>query len=359
MEIKLFSLCKQEVAQSEQGKKCIVDCVAQFFPDAEDFAAFSSQKRMLLAISQSLRAADVVVVAVQKNMYNATKKLLCSAIGVKLIENEEVREILFEKLNTGTINQATFDANIMYPADAQILPTTSGINCGFTLTAGGQHIIYIPIEAPMAEEVVFGNLYDYFAEIVDGDCIDTAMNFRHKQIIDRTVDKLNGNNIKAIIHCEKFGSNISSYIEGRKLNAGIIFDDEIPNCENENFDDFYITTARDLRDRHFAQYGIIFSKPYTDSETDKLFTLVTIADENGTNSFKIFAEDGEDEQALFNVTADKIMLMLYDYNEIINSYDCSVVREDDKALRKALTRLTAAVVGASTIIGIIVAIFIK
>ena len=83
MDVKLFSLCKQDLPEAQTGKAMILECVKSFFPECEDFTAFASQKRMLLAVSQSLRAADVVIVAVQGNMYNATKRRLTAALDMK------------------------------------------------------------------------------------------------------------------------------------------------------------------------------------------------------------------------------------------------------------------------------------
>ena len=68
MDIKLFSLCNQEAPEAEEGKKAILDCVKCFFPECGGFSHFTSQKRMLVAISQSLLAADIVLVAVQSTM---------------------------------------------------------------------------------------------------------------------------------------------------------------------------------------------------------------------------------------------------------------------------------------------------
>ena len=360
MDIKLFSLCKQEVPESEKGKQCILDCVQSFFPEAEDFTAFSSQKRMLLAISQSLRAADVVVIAVQNNMYNATKRLLSAALGIKLENNKEITEKLSSRLFDGKIKQTTYDANIKFPNGAEIFPTDNGLNNGFALTAGGQHLIYLPIEAPRAEETVYGSLYDYFKELCDDYVNDAAFEQRHIAIIERTLEKFSENSFKLSVYSDTMQEFISSRILNKKLKSSISFDTEIPEKECKDLNDLYIYKARYIRDKHHAQYGVAISKPFRDDESEETFILAAIADESGTNTVKIFAEDNENAKTLYAAAVDKIMLMLYDYSEYMNiSENDSIPSEDDKLLRHAVTKIAATAIGASAIIGFILSIMLK
>lgn len=360
MDIKLFSLCKQEVPESEKGKECILDCVQSFFPEAEDFVPFTSQKRMLLAISQSLRAADVVVIAVQSNMYNATKRLLSAALGIKLEKNEEIADKLGSKLASGKIKQTTYDANIRFPHGAEIMPTDSGLNNGFALTAGGQHLIYLPIEAPRAEETVYGSLYDYFKELCDDYINDAAFEQRHVAIIERTLEKFSENSFRLSVFSDTMQEFISSRIFNKKLKSSIAFDTEIPEKECKDLNDLYIYKSRYIRDKHHAQYGVAISKPFRDDETEETFILAAIADESGTNTVKIFAEENENAKKLYASAVDKIMLMLYDYGEYMNlSDDESIPSEEDKLLRKTIAKITASAIGASAVIGFILSMMLK
>ena len=359
MDIKLFSLCKQEMPASETGKKCILNCVSAFFPECEEFTPFTSQKRMLLAISQSLRAADIVVVAVQNNMYNATKRLLCAALGMNLEKSDEIADRLDGKLTAGKINQPTYDANVMFPSGSLIFLTDDGLNSGFAMTSGGQHIIYLPIEAPKCEEAVYGSLYDYLAGIDEAGNIEAAMENRHSEIIERTAEKLNEDSVKVAIHSEVMQKFIVSRADKHKLNAGMIFDDEFPQRDNQQLSDFYNFTARDLRDRHHAQLGVVFSKPYSDEESGETFLIVSIADESGTSIYKYYAEDGEKAEDLFALAVDKTMLMLYDYSGFTDSYVEEPTSDSDKKLRKSIAVLTSVAVGATAIIGLITAFILK
>ena len=108
MDIKLFSLCNQDSQEAEKGKEFILKCVKDFFPECNGFAEFTSQKRMLVAISQSLLAADIVLVAVQSAMYNATKRMLCAALDTKTAENGEVSAVLSSRPDAKKMKQNFF-----------------------------------------------------------------------------------------------------------------------------------------------------------------------------------------------------------------------------------------------------------
>lgn len=357
MDIKLFSLCKQEVPESEKGKKCILDCVKGFFPEVEEFTAFTSQRRMLLAVLQSLRAADIVVIAVQKNMYHATKRQLCEYLNIELEENETVIDMLSSKVASGKIKQNTFDSNIMMPLQAEIMPTDSGINNGFAITEGGQHIIYLPIEAPRAEEVVYGSLYDYLDAMGESSTSDEAMEIRHNAIIERILEKFDENSRKVAVCSDIMQDYISSHIEKQK---SVVFDNDIPEKESSGLKGYYINKARYIRDKHNAQYGIAFSKPVVCDGTEEKCILVAIADDIGANTVQVFAEENEDDEKLFTSAVDKTLLMLYDYQEFVNSAENgSMPSEEDKLFRKAIMKITAAAIGASTIIGLITALMVK
>lgn len=357
MDIKLFSLCKQEVPESERGKKCIEQCVNSIFEENTEFTAFSSQKRMLLAISQSLLAADIVIVAVQSNMYHATKKLLCGVLDIELEENAEASELLMPKLENGSVKENIFDANITFPVDCEVFPTDNGLNSGFALTSGGQHLIYMPIEAPRAEEIVFGSLYDYLSELGDGEAAETAMETRHRAIFERTLGKLSENSVKVAIGSKICEDYLASIADTESLKACAVIDNEFAEkSEGENENKYYINAARELRDKHIAQYGVAFSEILADEEGG--YILAAIADESGTNVVRMNAEDGENSEMLYKAAIDKTMLMLYDYNELVNAADESMISDKaDKSLRKAVASAAGIVVGAAAVIGLLVSWF--
>lgn len=359
MDIKLFSLCKQEPGEITAEQKNILDCVKNFFPDSKGFAHFTSQKRMLVAVSQSLRAADIVLIAVQHSMYNATKRLLSAALDLKLEPNAEIKDKLSLLLNNGKIKQAAFDANSVFPSGAEVFPTSVGLTAGFAITSGGQHIIYMPIEGEIVPEIVFGSLYDYFAAISDPYVASSAIQQRHSLIAERTIKKLSEKYVRVAVTKENCGSLIQTFApDKRAFKNCFVIDDKLENRADQNIKSYYIDAARKIREDHHAQFGAAISNTF--SESNEVFAYITIADESGTNVIKIFAEDGETPTELIKVCIDKLMLMLYDYNKLAFSSAGSVTEEaSDKKLRKLLASIAGAAIGASAIIGTVIALILN
>ena len=357
MDIKLFSLCKQEVPQTEAGKKHILKCVKTFFPECEDFTPFTSQKRMLLAAAQSLRAADIVIIAVQNNMYNATKKLLAQALGLKIMKSTAVFNSLKPLLESGKISQQTLNSNSAFPQGSVIMPTDDMFNCGFALSSGSQHIIYLPAEAPRADEVVFGSLYDFFASLCENDVAAAGLNKRHKAIIKRTVDKLDEDSIKITFAASGVTDIIENIVAG--IASGHCFSF---NAEKPYYDDLtnnLVTIARDIKNEQFSTFTVAFSDIICCNESKERSLKAAIADESGTNTFTFFALENESDEDFVLNCIDKTMLLLYNY-EKLSDFDSSaeVTTKADKTLRKNLLYLTAGAIGASTLIGLILSAFI-
>ncbi len=358
MDIKLFSLCKQELPAVQAGRKNILDCVKSFSPDCGDFYSFTSQKRMLLAVSQSLRAADVVIVAVQGNMYNATKRLLTAALELKSARNADVTNALRPLLENGKIKKNVFDANIRFPAGSVLLPTESFFHCGFVLTAGGQHIIYLPIESPRADEVVLGSLYDVLSEICEENRSGPAQVHRHSRILSRTAAKLDEESVKIVFSGEGLTKHIEKFAP-KSINKTSFAVDDVQNYSGYTKEEL-IEKARAVRDDFGAQLGVVFSDITEKEESSERFITVAVADEEGTSTMQIFAQNNERDEDFITACADKALLSLYDYRKLSSiGKEDEIITKDDKLLKKKLFAIASGAVGASAVISFIIALIMK
>ena len=357
MDIRLFSLCKQEEPEIEAGKKQILKCIKSFFPHCEGFMPFTSQKRMLLSVGQSLRSADIVIIAVQNNMYNATKRLLAEALGFKLMKKNAVFNALNPLYEAGKIKQATLGANAFFPQGATLLPTQSMINCGFALAAGSQCIIYLPVEEPLASEVVFGSLYDFFASVCEDDeAAKRGLQTRHRELVKRTADKLDSESVKIAFSYSQASSMIES------LSAGIAskhcFTFRPQDAYAEITDNGISEEARALRDSEFAPFGVAFSEICFNQDAERILK-VAIADETGTDILTFFAVENESDEDFIASCVDKTMLILYNYENLgSNNKSSDISTKEDKVLRKNLLYIAAGAVGASSVIGLLLAVFL-
>lgn len=356
MDVKLFSLCKQESEEAQAGMGHILKCVKTFFPDCGDFNNFTSQKRMLLAVSQSLQAADIVVIAIQSNMYNATKRLLANAVDLKIAKNRAVASGLSDALEAGKIKQNIFDSNIRFPHGAVIMPTDDYINCGFVLSAGGQHIIYLPLEAPRADEVVYGSMFDLMCEIYEENS-EEAFGKRHGFIISRTANKLNKDSVTVAFAGNEAVECIRQLSYGISVKDSFSFADTYVNEYSSASE--IVDSARKLKNESKAYLGVVFSPVKTD-ENNARHISVAIADENGTSTFNFFAEENEDDDALLLNCIDKTMLMLYSHEKLTDNSDpADIETKSDKTLRTALFKVASIAIGASAVVSILVALIAR
>ncbi len=354
MDIKLFSLCKQETPQISAGQNTILRCVRNFFTETENFTVFTSQKRMLLAASQSLRAADIVIIAVQNNMYNATKKLLAQALDFKMMKNNTVFNELNPLVESGKISQSVMISNAAFPQGAKLLPTDDMFNCGFVLSAGSQHIIFLPLEAPRADEVVYGSLYDFLATLVDDSVAAKGINSRHREIIKRAAAKCDEDSVKIIFSPSRATSMIENICAG--ISTKHCFGFAIENEYTEQESAPLIDKARKIKDDHFASYGIVFSDIILSQDSERQIKAV-IADESGTNTFTFFALEDEADSDFIANCVDKTMLLLYNYEKFIGNVSSpDIATKEDKSLRRSLYYIAGGAVGVSALVGLLLAI---
>lgn len=360
MDIKLFSLCNQDSQEAENGKKHILSCVKDFFPECKGFSEFTSQKRMLVAISQSLLAADIVLVAVQTTMYNTTKRLLCSALDMPVTVNPEIASALKNRLDSKKIKQTVYNANISCPESALIMPTEDYINCGFSLTSGGQHIIYMPVEDEPALHIVLSSLYDYFSDLSEACTASTALKNRHRALIAKTVNVLSKNSVRAAIVGNDSASYLTDFLGKKDASAFCVDVNYDMPSDDEDIKKFAVSAARKVRDGNRTDFGVYISEPLTLPQSGVLCAYIAIANEEGTKTYRVEAENGENPKDLLKVCSDKLLMLLCSYERIGNSEEESAAeKQEDNRLKGILGIIASAAVLASSIAGFITALIMR
>lgn len=359
MDIKLFSLCNQDSQEAEFGKKRILECVKQYFPDCTGFSEFTSQKRMLVAISRSLLAADIVLVAVQSTMYNTTKRLLASALDMQCVTCPEVADALHINLENKKIKPNVYKANIIYPESAQLLPTKDYLNCGFSLTSGGQHIIYMPVEEEKAQHIVLSSLYDYFAELSEPKVAVNALKRRHTALIAAAVKKLNDGSFKVAVVGNDAADYLTSYLGKRDGSAFTVdINYELPS-DNEDIKALAISAAGNVRESNHADFGAYISDPFDDNGT--LCEYIAIANEEGTQTFKLSAEGDENGKQLSKVCVEKLLMLLCSYESIgnVDNEETLAEKQANGKLKDILAIAVSAAVLAASLGGFIAALIMR
>lgn len=361
MDIKLFSLCNQDSPEAENGKEKILDCVKDFFPECDGFNEFTSQKRMLVAISQSLLAADIVLVAVQTTMYNATKRLLCSALDIPTESNSEVASVLSARPKAKQLKPNLYKASVTFPQTAVLLSTNDYMNCGFAITSGGQHIIYMPVEDEKAQQIILGSLYDYFAELSEQYVVSDALKNRHIKLIKKAVKNLSENSIRAAIVGNDAADYLVSFLS--KNDSSVFTVDmnyELPE-ENNSVRELAITLARNVREKNHTELGLYISDPFfADDKNHTSCVYIAIANSDGTKTYNVFSEKGETSKELLRACSDKLLLILSGCEHLSSADDESAdEKAADKNLKGILGIIASAAVFAASVAGFITALILK
>lgn len=361
MEIKLFSLCNQDSREAESGKEKILKCVKDFFPNCGSFSEFTSQKRMLVAISQSLLAADIVLVAVQSTMYNATKRLLCSALDIRTDRSDETASALSSRINVKKMKPSFFEASVTFPESAVIMPTSDYFNCGFALTSGGQHIIYMPVEDEKAQQIILGSLYDYFAELSEPIVASQALKSRHRLLVSTVVKKLNDNSVKVAVAGNDAADYLVSFLKKNDSSAFTVdMDYELPD-EDRDIRKIAIHVARNVRERNRTELGVYISNPFvSDENNSQLCAIVAVANANGTKTYTLPIANSESPKELLRVCVDKLLLVLCDYESIESIVEeTEEDKQADKKLKDILGITVSATVLAASIAGFVIALILR
>ncbi len=361
MEIKLFSLVKNESAENVANKTIISDCVGIFTQKNERFKNFSSPKRMIIASAQALKIADSVVIAVNNSSYNTIKKMVCSAFNIETEQNPVIYSYLFPLFEKGKISKTLLENNTCFPKGAEIFPTSDYRNCGFSITAGAQSIIIIPIDSVRTADVVFGSLYDYFLNLSDAEDKEEIVELKRYYIAKRLVSLLRNEETK-VCFTSLGGSKLLNECfakTDRRKKYLLMGNKPAPRQAGQSVKDYVVASAQKTRIESDCEYACAVSSVFVSNNDDSAFIYYAVADENETIVSKLYLMENEEPKALYPAGVDSVLLAVGD--KIINNIKKSKCqnKKEDKALRKKLSLLTAASIAGVTAVSVLMALFIS
>lgn len=362
MEIKLFSfLTKSENAAFTGSKKVISDCVNSFSNEEEKFKNFSSPKRMMLAVSQSLRSADAVVVAVQSSSYNSIKKFICSAFNIECVQNEEIHNALLPVYEKRQITKSAFENNAFFPEKADIFAVSDYKYCGFSITSGGQCIIVIPLDEVKTGEVVFGSLYDYLAELSDIDNAEDISKLKRARLTAKLISLLKKSNTKLAFSSLGGVQLIKDGIAlVGKNNESIVFTDKPePRQSTQSVQEYIISVAQKARENSKSDFACAVSSAFASNTDDSTFIYYAVADENETFVSKLFAREGENPKDLYRAAVENALMGCVKKVTANVEEKKSENRRDDKYFKQKIAFIVAGAVAAATGISAIMALVLN
>lgn len=361
MEIKLFSLTKKEPNLYADEKRIVAECANAFSSQAEKFKNFSSPKRMLLAVSQALRSADIIIIAAQSSNYNSAKKMICSALGIDLIQNDEIYSQLLPANESGAITQNALTNNSLFPSGADIFATGDFKCCGFSITSGSQTIITLPLDCIKTAEVVFGSLYDYIGDISgvkDKKELSRLKRYRLSQRVYQSL-KRSGEKISFVPLGGK--SLIDENIKLVDKESELLILGESPNARqsSQSLKEYITDAVQAERERSGCNYASIVSGAFASNSDDSVFIFYAVADKENTHIVKLYANEDEDPKALTACAVEKMLESAG--NKIITEFykkESEKPSKADRNLRQRISAVAAFAIGGSAAICAILALIL-
>ncbi len=357
MNIKLFSLSKGDASNFAECKKMISDCANVFTTENEKFSNFASPKRLFLAVAQSLRSADCVIIGVQYQSYNSIKKMLCSALNLKLEQKEEVYISLLPSFEKGKITSTALENNSLFPVKSHIFPTDDYLQCGYCVTSGSQSIVVLPLDRVKTANVVFGSLYKFLGEQAGVDDAFDTTKIARLRLIERleillkktkstmAITKLNG--VKLI----EDGVN---YVA--KTSNSFKFGNEVESRnQNQTVKEYIVSAVQKTRIHEKTDYSLAISSTFEDN-SGNIFILFAVGNKNETVVTKLFANDGESARDLTYIGIQKALESAGNCVAIKDENLSSPSAKKKAQLQKKLLTACGVAVGASAVIGTVLAL---
>lgn len=356
MNIKLFSLAKGEPSVFADSKKLISDCANVFTADSEKFSNFSSPKRLFIAVSQALRCADCVIIAVQSQSYNSIKKMLCSALQIKTEQKEEVYLHLLPLSEKGKISSTALENNSVFPVKSQIFATDDFQCCGYAVTSGGQSIVVVPLDKIKTANVVFGGLYGYLSEqagFEETSDLTKIQRLRLTERLDTLLKKSNSTLAVANLNGVNFIEESINYVTENNVsfNFGNNLETRTPN---QAVKDYLVSCVQKTRVDTKSDYALGVSSAFEDNG-GSVFIYCAVADKNETVVTKLYANENETARDLVHVGVHKALELAG--NCVAQKADANNSKSAklSQKLRQNLIAVISVAVGGSAVIGTIMA----
>lgn len=361
MNITFFSVVRGNSEMFSDSKKIISDCVNAFAGQNVKIKNFSSPKRMLVAASQALRSADVVVIAIQASIYNTVKKMICSSLDLNVEQNSIVYDGLYPLYDKGVLSENALTGNAVFPEDSNIFATLDLKCCGFSVVAGAQSIVVLPLDPIKTAETVFGSLYTFLADFGGIKNTDDVVSFKRIAMMTRIVSLLKQKDSKLVFlplgGKELIAENMAFADEENE----IVSFAEKPEARktNQPAKDYIVSAVQKARVDSQADYACAVSSAFASNKDNTVFVMYAVCDEKDTVVTKIFANSDETPKEISSAAVENAYILA-------GSRIMSGILEEkrrrnkpDRDLRKKLAIISAAAVAGAAALSTALAMLLK
>lgn len=324
MKLKLISVSGKGLKELSSVHGKIQQAVSEILPDTESFSNYDNSKDFLLGLSKAFEQDEIILIAADIDVFLEQKQLLLRSLRLKGEFNNRIVRTVSQSMNEDESNAKIITSHSVVPKDSVVFQTKNGLYSGFGIKSGNQHLIFIPLDVGMFDEIFDDGFIDYIKFAVDPDSVQkeepcvTVKPVDEQSPAYKAYVALSQANLKAAVAITQTASLVKKrFSEVIELTKNIDF---VP-CEDEQNPDTPLKThvaslAKTAKNEAGADIGVAISKVYsTDDKGDKLFILVSVANEDYARLIKLSNDNGESPKELANGAVDMLFKMLCEYTE--------------------------------------------
>ncbi|MEG1845463.1 MAG: SpoIID/LytB domain-containing protein, partial [Oscillospiraceae bacterium] len=286
------------------------------------FENFHGLKELFPSLSDALKTAELIVIALEPKIMARTKIKILSALSLKVEVNQEI----MTKLNNMTeLSEEEKELIAKIPSSAVPFPTKDGINSGFIVKKGKQKIAIIPLDDERIDSVLRNGMLPYLmtgesnsnqvtsnndeiapvkSEILKKDTSNVA-----ESTILRTINILRESDMTVSIN-----ANINAEIirnEGNDIEGFFnyfIFTPSVEDRGDYNITDYTAQMAKTSKELTTSTFGAAISDICI-GEGCK-YICIALATEKSAVVRKLYMEADETEESFLKDAAEELVLLV-------------------------------------------------
>ncbi len=326
--MKLFALCKEETGAVSKLLVRIVGTFDGILEEGEDFALFHDLKEMLPSFAKALKSGSNIVLALDKEEYNAVRKKLCAALSLK----EEQNAVLLERLaKTKKISEEEKAMHAEMPQGATVFPTENGMFSGFLIEKGKQSIFFFPLEDKSLKTILKQGVAPLITErftqkqaalqekkaqeapqVPEAPAQEVApVSLDGLDVLEKTLAVLKAANAKVAISGTPGAEPVKAFAEKNpEFESYFTFTPHVEDKGEYNLTDYAALLAKSAKELTGSTYGASISEVGMGDGGD--FICITVADDQTALVRKIYREENESTEAFINDAAEELLELIYE-----------------------------------------------
>lgn len=356
MDMRLFLLKREGEEIPVRLKIKVISNLNSFSDDDVNFEEFTSLKALFTELSKALKEKDFIVVAVSSEIYNKTKLKLMSALSLNPVENA----IVAKRLEALSLDEQSFDRNVKFPSDAAVFASDDGVNSGFAVKKGKQHIVLLPLDEQRTDSVIKKGLVPYITggyvatEPITEKKEEPEAEEKHEEIISvitdsekqvalRTLNILKESNIKIAVNgnanselVKQLGADFDGFDEY------FTFTPHIEDRGDYNVTDYTAQMARSAKGLSNADLGACVSDIFTADESD--YICISVATDKSALVRKLYKEPDETDEQFAVGAAEELYALIAEKTSGNNAVGIEITQDEAPAKQKKEGKKTSKVI---------------